>query len=60
MLGPFFGPKDFDFILIIYLSSRGGQPISNFKWLKSRFYRRLLAVLVLAECMEFFVFEELK
>jgi hypothetical protein len=30
-LGSFVGPKGFDFILIIYLSSRGGQPISKFK-----------------------------
>ena len=60
MLGPLVGLKDFDFILIIYLSSRGGQPISKLKWLKSRFYRKLLAILVLAECMRFFEFKELK
>jgi hypothetical protein len=60
MLGLFVGPEGFDFILIIYLSSRGGQPISKFKWFKIKVLPETFSGSGLAECMEFFEFKELK
>ena len=59
-VGPFIGLKSFDFILINYLSSRGGQPISNFKRSKIKVLPEALSVQVLTECIKSFDLKGLK